>query len=198
MDIGTAYGGLVTPPPLPAPPPLDPTAALLDTPVGRLVEGHSGDAASALGVLGATLLVVNHRGASMRSAALEAMAGRIVTGAIASAAVDTAIQSRNLLLDGPGDAEARGAEPSTLGTIAYAATGVIPAASMRALRGAHLHASRSEVVALTALGANAGVLGYEVVTRVPRMLQGEEDLSGYGSFVAAAGGFVVARKLTGR
>jgi hypothetical protein len=196
LDATTPYRGIITPPPLPAPPPLDPTEALLDSPVGRVVEGHAGDLCSLLGIVGAGVLVLNHRGARLPSR--ELLGERIVTGSMAAAGVDTLIQARNVLKDGGEGAERRGNEKSTWGTVAYAATGLIPAASLKAVRGLHRHPEAREVAALGLLGVNTAVLGYEAVSRAPKMARGEEDASGYGSFLASLGGFVVARRFMGR
>lgn len=186
------HGGIVTPPSLPAPPPLDPTEALLDSPAGRVVEGRAGDAASLLAIIGAATLVINHRGP--RAPMAEFVGERIVLGSMGAAGLDALIQARNTLVDDGAGAEARGNARSDWGTVAYAATGLLPAASLTALRGLHRSPSVNEVIALTALGVNGAMLGYETVTRVPKMAQGEEDASGYGSLLASLGGFVVARR----
>jgi hypothetical protein len=186
----------VTPPPLPAPPPLDPTERLLDSPVGRVVEGHAGDLCSLLGIVGAATLVLNHRGA--RAPMTEIVGERVVLGSMAAGGVDTLIQARNTVQDGGAGAQERGNAESNWGTVAYAATGLLPAASIRALRGLHRHPNAREVASLAALGVNAAMLGYETITRVPKMVRGEEDASGYGSFLASLGGFVVARRFATR
>lgn len=165
---------------------------LLDSPVGRLVEGRAGDACSLLGIIGAAAMVANHR--VHHSPVIERLAGRVIVGAVVAAGVDAAIQARNVLVDGGVGAEARGNERSDWGTVAYAATGMIPAASLGAIRGLHRHPSRQEVAALGALAVNGGMLGYELVTRGGDMVRGREDASGYGSALASFGGFVVAHR----
>jgi hypothetical protein len=146
-----------------------------------VVEERSGDVASALAIVGAAVFAVNHRPA-FRSPAAEQFATRLIYGSMAAAATDTAIQG------------ARG----DLGATAYAATGLLPAVSLGALRGLHRHPSAHEVASLAALGVNAGVLGYELVTRSPDIVRGREDASGYGSLLASLGGFVVARRFASR
>jgi len=192
LDRISPYRGIITPPAVPQPA-LDPTEALLDSPVGRVVEGHAGDVCSALGIIGALALVVNHRGARIPS--LERIGDRIVMGSMAAAGVDTLIQARNTMVDGGDGSERRGNQRSSWKSVAYAATGLIPGSSLRAIKGLHSHPSAREVVALGGLGVNATVLGYEVLTRGPKIARGEENISGYGSLLASAGGFVVARKL---
>jgi hypothetical protein len=196
LDATTPYRGIITPPPLPAPPPLDPTEAWLDSPVGRVVEGRAGDVCSLLGIVGAAALVINHRG--VPTARMEKLGERIVMGSMAAAGVDATIQARNVIKDGGEGAERRGNAKSTWGTVAYAATGLLPAASLRALRGLHRAPSTHEILGLGALGVNAAMLGYETIHRVPRIVRGEEDASGYGSFLASLGGFVVARRFATR
>ncbi len=197
LDALTPYrGGIITPPPLPAPPPLDPTEGLLNSPVGRVVEGRAGDAASLLAIIGAATLVINHRGPGAPMA--EFVGERIVLGSMGAAGVDALIQARNTLKDDGAGAEERGNARSSWGTVAYAATGLLPAASLKALRGLHRSPSTHEVLGLGALGVNAAMLGYETVTRTPKMARGEEDASGYGSFLASIGGFVVARRVMSR
>ena len=196
LDALTPYRGIVTPPPLPAPPPLDPTEALLETPLGRIAEGHAGDLCSLLGIVGAATLLLNHRGG--RSAGVEWLGERIVAGSVGAGALDTAIQARNVLKDDGAGAERRGHDRSSWGTVAYAATGLIPAASLKALRGLHRHPSPNEVAALSVLAVNGAMVGYETVTRAPKALQGQEDASGYGSWLASMGGFVVAKRFVTR
>ncbi len=164
--------------------------------MGRVVEGRAGDVCSLLGVVGAAALVLNHRG--VRSPRFEMVGERIVMGSMAAAGVDALIQARNVIKDGGDGAERRGNAKSSWGTVAYAATGLLPAASLRALRGLHRAPTTNEVIAVAALGINAGMLGYETVTRVPKMVRGEEDASGYGSFLASLGGFVVTRRFVAR
>lgn len=165
---------------------------LLDTDAGRFTEAHAGDLCSLLGIVGAVAMVANHRVG--HSPTIERFAGKVITGAVGAAGLDTAIQARNVLADGGDGAVARGNERSTWGTVAYAATGMIPAASLGAIRGLHRHPSRQEVAALTALAANGGMLGYELVSRGADMVGGREDASGYGSALASLGGFVVAQR----
>lgn len=184
---------LVTPPGLPAPPPIDPTEALLDSDLGTKVEARAGDLCSLLGIVGAATIALNRR-----NPAIEIAGERIVTGSMMFGGVDTAVQGRNVLVDGGKGAEERGNAKSSAGTVAYAATGLIPAASIAALAGLHRHPSKREVVGLSLLALNAGVMGYELVHRVPRMVKGEENLSGYGSLFAAMGGFVVAHHIIRR
>lgn len=180
-------------PGLPQPPPIDPTEAMLDSPVGTLVEARSGDLCSLLGIVGAATILI-----SRRTPSIENVGERIVLGSMAAGGVDTAIQARNTIKDDGTGAEERGNPKSSVGTIAYAATGLLPAASIAAMHGLHPHPSRREVAALALLGLNAGVMGYELVNRLPKMVRGEEDASGYGSLLAAMGGFVVAHHLVRR
>lgn len=140
--------------------------------------------------------MINHRGA--RVPVTEIVGERIVLASMGSAGVDTLIQARNTIKDGGEGATERGNARSSWGTVAYAATGMLPAASLRSLRGLHRTPSTHEVIGLGALGVNTAMLGYETMTRVPKMVQGEEDPSGYGSFLASLGGFVVARRLISR
>ena len=142
--------------------------------------------------MGAAALVINHRGPKNLTA--EFVGERIVMGSMAAGGLDTAIQARNVLKDDGEGAKERGNPQSTWGTVAYAATGLIPAASLRAVRGLHRHPAKQEIAALSLLGVNAAVLGYETVTRAPKMVTGEENASGYGSFLASLGGFVVAHR----
>jgi drug/metabolite transporter (DMT)-like permease len=155
----------------------------LQAPAGQLVETRSGDVCSLLGIVGAATIAANHRLGALPK--VERLGNALVLGSMAAAAVDTFIQSRNL---------ARGEGESAAGTIAYAATGLIPAASLAALHGFHRHPSKREVVALAALAVNGAVLGYELITRGPDMVRGRENLSGYGSALASVGGFVVAHR----
>jgi hypothetical protein len=164
--------------------------------VGRVVEGHAGDLCSVLGIVGAATLIINHRGP--KNLVAEQVGERVVMGSMAAGGLDTAVQLRNVLKDDGEGAERRGNPRSSWGSVAYAATGLLPATSLRALRGLHRSPSTHEVIGLGALGVNAAVLGYETVTRVPKMATGEENASGYGSFAASLGAFVVARRFMGR
>lgn len=190
MQPTTITDGLVTPPPLPLPPPVDPTEALLDAPAGRLLESRVGDVCSLLGIVGAATIAI-----SRRSPAIEHVGVRIVSGSMVAGGADTAIQARNVVVDAGAGAERRGNERSDAGSIAYAATGMIPAASIAALRGLAPHAPQRDVLGMALLAVNTAVLGYELVTRTPGIMRGQEDLSGYGSLLASLGGFVVARHL---
>jgi drug/metabolite transporter (DMT)-like permease len=155
----------------------------LDSPTGQLVEAQAGNVCSLLGIVGAATIVANHRLGAVPK--YERLGSAIIAGSMAAAAVDTFIQGRNV---------AMGTDGSSAGTIAYAATGLIPAASLAALQGFHRHPSKQEVVALAALAVNGAVLGYELATRGPDMARGREDLAGYGSALASLGGFVVAHR----
>lgn len=194
LDQISPSRGLVPPQPAAASPGL--SEQLLNSPIGRVVEGHAGDLCSLLGIVGAAVIFVNHRGAKAPN--IERLGVRTVMGSMAAAGVDAGIQARNVLVDDGAGAEQRGNTRSSWGSVAYAATGLIPAASLRALRGLHRHPSVHEVVALGALGVNGGVLGYELVTRTPAILRGDENASGYGSLLASLGGFVVARRFAMR
>jgi hypothetical protein len=180
------------PPPL-ARTPLDPSEGWLDTSQGRLVERRAGDVCSALGIVGAGIIALNRR-----SPQIERMGEHVVVGSMVASAVDASIQARNVIVDDGRGAQKRGNPRSTTGTTAYAATGLIPAASFAALRGLHMGASRSELAGLGILAANGGMLGYEILHRGPKIAQGKEDVSGYGSLLAATGGFVVAQRFVGR
>jgi hypothetical protein len=193
MTTVLPHTALVTPPGQPAAPPIDPTEALLDSDVGTLAEGHAGDLCSILGIVGAATIAINRRNPTV-----EIMGERIVTGSMYAGGLDTAIQIRDELVDGGKGAEERGNPKSSIGTIAYAATGLIPAVSIAALAGLHRHPSRQEMLGLGLLGLNGAVFGYELVHRVPRIAKGEENLSGYGSLLAAGGGFVVAQHIIRR
>lgn len=155
----------------------------LDSSAGNVVEAQSGNVCSVLGIVGAATIVANHRLGALPK--YERIGSAIIAGSMAAAAVDTLIQGRNV---------AMGEGESSAGSIAYAATGLIPAASLAALHGFHRHPSKREVVALAALAVNGAVLGYELITRGPDMVRGREDLSGYGSALASVGGFVVAHR----
>lgn len=180
---------LVAPPPLPAPLPLDPTEALLDAPVGAFVEGRSGDVCSLLGIVGAATMALNRR-----SPSIEHVGERIVLGSMMAGGADTLVQSRNVIAGGDGPEE-RGNPHSDKGSIAYAATGLIPAASVGVFATLKPGTGHRDVVGLGLLALNTGVLGYELITRGPKIASGEEDLSGYGSLVASFGGFVVAQHI---
>jgi hypothetical protein len=180
----------ITPPP-PRAEPLDPTERWLDTRPGTVLEQRAGDACSLLGIVGAATIAINRR-----SPAVEELGEKIVMGSMAASGVDTAIQGRDVLKDDGRGAERRGGQRSTWGTVAYAATGLIPAASIAALGGLHSHPSSHELAGLAIFAANGGMLGYEVAHRGPKILQGKEDVSGYGSLLAAGGGFVVAQHIT--
>jgi hypothetical protein len=181
----------ITPPPVPNAGPVDPTERWLNTRPGTLLEQRAGDACSLLGIVGAATIAINRR-----SPAIEELGEKIVLGSMAASGVDTAIQGRNVLKDGGRGAEQRGGQRSTWGTVAYAATGLIPAASIAALEGLHRHPSSHELAGLAIFAANGGMLGYEVAHRGGKIMRGEEDLSGYGSLLAAGGGFVVAQHIT--
>lgn len=161
----------------------------LDTKAGTFVERHAGDLCSLLGIVGAATLVINRR-----SPSIEGVGARIVVGSMAAGGLDTAIQSYDAVHDGGRAAERRGNDRAGPGSIAYAATGLIPAVSLGAVKGLHLQPSRAEVAALALLGVNGAVLGYELVTRGPKIARGEEEASGYGSLLASLGGFVVAHQ----
>ena len=183
--------GPYIPPPLPRQDvDVDPTERWLDSPTGRVVEARAGDLCSLLGIVGAGIIAINRR-----SPEVEKLGEQIVMGSMGASAVDAAIQGRNVIKDGGKGAEERGNPRSTIGTTAYAATGLIPAASLAAIRGLHPHPTRGEIAGLAMLAANGGMLGYELVPRGPKILKGEEDISGYGSLLAAGGGFVVAQHL---
>jgi hypothetical protein len=160
---------------------------------GRVLESHAGDVCSALGVAGAAMLFASHR--TPRLAHLEQYGQYSVMGSISWGGIDTAIQGSNYLHDRGASSAERGRE-SNPGSIAYAATGLIPAVALRpALRNVAMlgaNPGRASAAKIAVLGLNAGVLGYETITRTPRILAGEENLSGYGSFAAAGGGFIVA------
>jgi hypothetical protein len=194
-DVGTPVTGLQTIPIGITPPPtlahlrvVDPTERALDSDVGSMVEQRAGDVCSLLGIVGAATIAINRRNPQV-----ERIGEVIVTGSMYAGGLDTIIQGRNLLVDGGTGAQERGNTRSSIGSVAYAATGLIPAASIAALGGLHAHPSRREIAGLALLAVNGGMMGYELVHRVPRIVQGEEDLSGYGSLLASAGGFVVAQ-----
>lgn len=162
----------------PEPKPLDARA---------LVERYAGDAVSVLGIAGAGVLL-----ASRRAPRATAVGEALVKGSVEAAIVDTAIQTHNVLSDGGDGAVERGNPRSDLGTIAYAATGLIPAASLTALSSLRGRPGPRDLARVAALAANAAVMGYEVSTRGSDMAAGTENASGYASFVAAMGGFVVS------
>ncbi len=169
----------------------NPIDRALDTRAGRAVEGHIGDVCSVLGIVGAAALVINHRTSQLPI--VERIGDAVVTGSLAASGVDTAIQAYDTIQGPDGGEVARGNAKADWGTVAYAATGMIPAASLRALEGLHANPTRGELVALGALAVNGGMLGYEVLRRGKDIVHGKEDASGYGSLFAATGGFVVAR-----
>ena len=164
-----------------------PVEQALETDTGTMVEGIAGDTCSALGIIGAATLL-----AARKLPHLDVAGEQLVHSSMAAAAVDTTIQTYDALVDGGAAAQRRGNDRADLGTIAYAATGLIPGASLRAIDGLHPHPSKQELAGLASLAVNSGVLGYEALTRIPKIRAGTEDASGYGSLLAAAGGFVVA------
>ena len=172
---------------------IDPTESLLATRAGTTVEARAGDLCSLLGIVGAATLVINHR--AIHLPAMEHAGGRLVLGSMAAAAVDTLIQSRNVAVDRGDGSEARGNPKSHPGTIAYAATGLVPAASLAAYVGLHRHPSHAQLAGAALLALNGAILGYELVSRGPDIVRGEENLSGYGSLLASLGGFVVAQRM---
>lgn len=151
---------------------------------GQLLDAHSGDACSAFGIAGAATLVANHR--AIHLPAMEHTGGRLVLASMAAAGVDTAIQSGEVLT---------GRGEGTPGTVAYAATGLIPATSIAAYAGIDKKAPLRAKAGAGLLALNGAVLGYELLTRGPRILSGDENLSGYGSLAASLGGFVVTHRM---
>jgi hypothetical protein len=157
-------------------------------PVGGFLEKRSGDLCSLMGIAGAAMILV-----SRKLPFLEQPGQYSVLGSMGAAAVDTTIQIYNDKHDGGAAAEKRGATNSNLGSVLYAATGLLPGASLKTL-GAIRHVPDLRTAGnITALGLNGVVTGYEFLHRIPRMIDGDENLMGYASFAAAFGGFVVAR-----
>lgn len=162
-------------------------------PVSEFLERNSGDACSALSVVGAIGLV-----ASRRRPQFERPSEAIILASMGAAVLDASYQSINVA---QGD-EKRGAQTlrggaeenrqSNIGTIAYAATGVLPAASIHALDSLRHRPSKRELAQLAFFAVNSGLMGYEIMHRAPKMVDGKETASGYGSFAAAMGAFVVA------
>jgi hypothetical protein len=183
---------------------------VLNTRAGSFVERHAGDACSLLGIVGAAGIVASWT-LTRREPMAERIASRFVLASMGAAALDTAIQSYNHFHDDGRSAAARGNHRSDWGTIGYAATGLIPAATYKALRAIGHKPTFRDVTRLSVLALAAGVMGYELIRRGPGIARdlshstsaavqdGEfdgpshESLSGYGSFAAAIGGFVVAR-----
>jgi hypothetical protein len=164
------------------------TTRALDTEPGMFAEAHAGDACSALGILGAATILASWPFGKSEPR-IERWGRMLVLGSMGAALVDTAIQGHNMV-EGQGK---RSKHAVGLGPTAYAATGLIPAASLMAVRSVRHRMSLSGAARVGVLGLATGVMGYELTHRSPRIASGEESWSGYGSFVAAAAGFVVAR-----
>ena len=145
--------------------------------VGDVIRDRAGDASSVLSIAGAAALLIPHPNRE------EAKIARVlVASSLAAGGVDTAIQGTRAI---------KGSDGSDIGTTAYAATGLLPSASVGSLAYAkQLHNAHGRV-ALATLGANLGLIGYEMVHRIPRMKDGKEDTSGYLSFAAAFSGIAV-------
>lgn len=121
-----------------------------------LAERYSGAMSSALGIGGLALTFVP---------GLAPVGTAVIGASVAAGAVDTAVQGWNLAHGGRND--------STIGSTLYAATGMLPAASVHKLRNL---AALPRVTRLThpaLLAANVGLAAGEVIVRVPRMLSGE-------------------------
>lgn len=150
-----------------------------DDEVARLAHGYrtvgdvAGDASSVLSIAGAGLLFARPKG--------DPVAHGVIVASMAAGAVDTAAQVQRW---------AAGEPDANLGSTVYAATGLIPGASLIALRALKHVPSRGEVAELAAVGANLSLIGYEM-HRVPKLASGDEDASGALSFAAAFSGVAV-------
>ncbi len=143
--------------------------------LGGVIDRRAGDVSSVLGIAGA--------GASLLPSVPVAATKGILVASIAAGAVDTAIQGVGALA---------GDDEKTLGTTAYAATGLLPSASLLWVldlkSGIH---SGSEAMHVAALAANVGLVAYEAATRTDDVVGGNEDTSGYLAIGAAVGGLVM-------
>ena len=92
---------------------------------------------------------------------------------MAAAGVDAPIQARNVIKDdGDGRRGARQRQRAPGERSPTPRPGLIPAASLAAIEGLHRHPTAREVIGLGALGVNGAMLGYEMLTRVPKMARG--------------------------
>lgn len=184
---------LVQAPALPTPPSIDPTEDLLDTSAGTFLEAQSGEINDVIGIIGTATMILNRR-----NPGIERIGAGIVAASTAAGGLNTAIQTRNVIADGGSGAEERGNQRSDAGTIASAATALIPGASFTAISGMGRRPAPRDIATLGLLALNSGVLGYQLIKDGPKIVRGEEDASGYGSILASAGGFVVASHMIRR
>lgn len=147
----------------------------------RTVREQAGNASSLLSMAGATAMLSPGKVPGTKA---------LVWASIAAGAVDTAIQGYRWL---------KGEKDSNFGTTLYAATGLLPAASLMWLRGVNVkplvqigvHMNPSDTYHLAALAANGGLIGYELIHRTPRIAQGEETPGGYMALGAALTGVML-------
>lgn len=140
----------------------------------RLIGDTAGDASSVMSLAGAGLLVARPIG--------DRTAHGVVIASFAAGGIDTAVQIQRW---------AAGEKDANFGTTVYAATGLLPGASLIALKSLKHIPAKGEIAELATVGANLALIGYETVHRVPRMVDGTEDTSGYLSFAAGFSGIVV-------
>ena len=142
-----------------------------------LARRRAGDASSVLSIVGAAALFLPHEGGPM--------ARNLIVASLAAGGLDTAIQGSRMV---------SGHRDATIGSTLYAATGLLPAASIFTL-GALVHRPNAhEAYMLATLGANLALIGYELGHRLPRMERRTENVSGYLSFAAAFSGVIVRAK----
>lgn len=151
------------------------------------IERNAGDLCSALGVLGAGLILASHK-----RGAVEQVGQYLAVSSMGAAVVDASLQTHNVFANNNDEAK-RGNKKSNWRTVAYAATGIIPAASLGMINELNHIPNFRQAAKVGILGLNAVVLGYELIHRTPKIIEGKENLSGYGSLLASVGGFVVAR-----
>lgn len=138
------------------------------------VEEHAGDVSSALAI-GGTI-------ASFASPLLR-FAAPLLSGSIVAGAVDTAHQAWNTL-----DGNRHG---SNWGTAAYAATGVMPASNLAALKGIRtVKGLASHAADALWLGSNVGFVGLESAWKMPSMLENKADTSDWLAYGAAITGLM--------
>jgi hypothetical protein len=114
------------------------------------------------------------------------LAPALLGGSIAAGAMDTAIQAYNVY-----DGHRHG---SNIKTVAYAATGIMPASNlvalkgMRSLTGFARHASDA-----VWLGGNVGFVGLETAWKGPSLVSGNADVSDWLAYGAAVTGLMKHR-----
>lgn len=138
----------------------------------RIARDSAGDHSSVLSIAGAGALFLPRA---------HGIAGPIIGASIVAGALDTAIQ---------GGRWATGRPDSDAGSTLYAATGLLPAASLYwADRAVHPHGVR-DGVRLALLAGNLGLVGFEAIFRGHRIEDGTESVAGYLALGAALSGLV--------